>query len=185
MEKRCTWMKDAYDEAYHDNEWGVPCHDDGKLFEFLILEGMQAGLSWNLILRRRESMRKAFDGFDPVKIAAYNDEKKAALLQNPDIIRNRLKINALVANARAFLQMQQEYGSFDAYIWGFVGGVPIVNQWTEGDQMPATSPESDEMSRVLKKRGFKFVGSTICYSYMQAAGMVDDHLVGCPCKSNL
>lgn len=179
---RCAWAKDPYDIAYHDTEWGVPQHDDQKLFELLILEGMQAGLSWNLILRRREGMRQAFDGFDPVVIARYDDAKKAELLQNPAIIRNRRKIDALVDNARAFLQTQKDFGSFGAWLWAFVENKPVVNHWTDVDPMPATSPISDAMSKALKKRGFRFVGSTICYSFMQAAGLVDDHMVGCPFK---
>lgn len=177
---RCAWAKGELDIAYHDNEWGTPEHDDAKLFEFLILEGMQAGLSWSLILKRREAMRRAFDGFDPVKISRYDDEKKAQLLQDASIIRNRAKINALVQNAIAFLQVQQEFGSFDAYIWAFVDGMPIHNHATTMQEVPATSPVSDAMSKDLKKRGFKFVGSTICYSFMQATGLVNDHVVSCP-----
>lgn len=180
IQKRCGWAKDELDILYHDTEWGVPCHDDAKLFEFLLLEGMQAGLSWILILRRREGIRKAFDNFDPHKISLYDDAKKAELLQNPAIIRNRLKVDAAVANARAFLQAQQEFGSFDAYIWGFVDGTPIQNQVADFAQAPCTSPTSDAMSKDLKKRGFKFVGSTICYSFMQAMGLVNDHEVTCP-----
>lgn len=176
---RCNWAKDEYDIAYHDAEWGVPCHDDAKLFEFLLLEGMQAGLSWNLILRRREGIRKAFDYFDPHKIAVYDDAKKVELLQNPAIIRNRRKVDAAVANAQAFLRVQQEFGSFDAYIWSFVDGRPLQNAIATLAEMPATSPVSDIMSKDLKKRGFKFVGSTICYSFMQAMGLVNDHERSC------
>ncbi len=177
--QRCPWVRDELERAYHDTEWGVPEHDDAKLFELLILEGMQAGLSWNIILKKRENMRRAFDGFDPVRIAAYGDAKKAALLQDAGIIRNRRKIDALVVNARAFLQVQEEFGSFDAFLWRFVDGKPIRNAWHTAEQVPATSALSDALSRELAKRGFKFVGSTICYSYLQAAGLVDDHLTSC------
>lgn len=176
----CPWVKDEWDRAYHDSEWGFPCHDDAKLFELLILEGKQAGLSWNLILRRREGMRKALDGFDPAIIAEYGEEKKAELLANPALIRNRRKIEALVLNARAFLAVQREFGSFAAWLWAFVDGVPVQNAWRHIEEMPATSPLSDKLSRELKKWGFKFVGSTICYSYLQAAGLVNDHLISCP-----
>lgn len=179
MPQRCPWCKDPLEIAYHDTEWGFPEHDDAKLFEMLILEGMQAGLSWVLILRRREAMRKAFDGFDAHKIAAYTDEKKRELLANPTVIRNRAKINALVTNAQQFLRLQKEQGSFDAYIWRFVDGVPLQNHWASHEEVPATSAVSDTMSAALKKEGFKFVGSTICYSFMQATGMVNDHLAGC------
>lgn len=178
--QRCPWAKGELDIVYHDTEWGTPEHDDGKLFEFLILEGMQAGLSWNLILKRRENMRRAFDGFDPVKIAGYDDAKKEMLLQDAGIIRNRAKINALVQNAKCFLQVQQEFGSFNAYVWGFVGGKPLQNNVKTVEEAPVTSQESDAMSKDLRERGFKFVGSTICYSFMQAMGMVNDHLVTCP-----
>ncbi len=177
---RCGWAKGEEDIRYHDQEWCVPEHDDDKLFELLILEGMQAGLSWSLILKRRENMRRAFDGFDARKIAKYTDQKKQELLADAGIIRNRRKIDALVDNARGFLAVQQEYGSFDAYLWGFVGGQPVVNHWQALADVPATSPLSDALSKDLKKRGFRFVGSTICYSYLQAAGLVDDHLVSCP-----
>lgn len=177
--KRCGWAQSELERAYHDEEWGRPQHDDPKLFELLILEGMQAGLSWSLILKRRESMREAFDAFDAHKIAAYDDAKKAELLQNPGIIRNRLKVDALVTNARAFLAAQEEFGSFDAYLWSFVDGVPIQNHWQAAEEIPPTSEVSDAMSKAMKKRGFKFVGSTICYALMQAAGLVNDHLVGC------
>ena len=164
---------------YHDEEWGVPVHDDRQLFEMLILEGAQAGLSWITILRKRPAYRAAFDRFDAKKIARYDAARKRALLRNPGIVRNRLKIDATVANARAFLDVQREFGSFDAYIWQFVDGTPIVNRRRAGDPIPATSPESDAMSRDLKKRGFKFVGSTICYAFMQAVGMVNDHAARC------
>ncbi|MGD9559233.1 MAG: DNA-3-methyladenine glycosylase I [Oscillospiraceae bacterium] len=177
--QRCPWAKDALERAYHDNEWGVPEHDDQKLFELLILENMQAGLSWNLILHRRDAMRRAFDGFDVHAVAQYDDAKKAALLQDASIIRNRAKINALVGNARAFLAVQAEAGSFDKYIWSFVRGVPIHNHWSATGEIPVSTPLSDAISKDLKKRGFRFVGSVICYSYMQAIGMVCDHLTSC------
>lgn len=176
---RCSWVHDELDMAYHDEEWGTPLHDDRRLFELLILEGMQAGLSWSLILHRREAMRRAFDGFDPNIIANYGDDKLAELLQNPEVIRNRAKIAALVTNAKAFLQVQREFGSFDAYLWGFVNGKPIENHLRTAADVPVSTPLSDEMSKALKKRGFKFVGTTICYSYMQAAGLVNDHVAGC------
>jgi DNA-3-methyladenine glycosylase I len=165
--------------AYHDEEWGVPVHDDRLLFEFLILEGAQAGLSWITILRKREAYREAFDNFDPQRVAAYGEAKVAKLLTNPGIIRNRLKINAAVANAQAFLKVQEEFGSFDAYIWGFVGGAPRINHWDESGQIPAETEQSRAMSKDLKLRGFKFVGPTICYAHMQATGMVNDHCVDC------
>jgi len=177
---RCSWCgTDPLYVRYHDEEWGVPVHDDRRLFEMLILEGAQAGLSWITILRKRPAYRAAFDRFDAKKIARYDAARKRALLRNPGIVRNRLKIDAAVANARAFLDVQREFGSFDAYIWQFVDGKPIVNRRRPGDPIPATSPESDEMSRHLKKRGFKFVGSTICYAFMQAVGMVNDHAARC------
>lgn len=178
--KRCEWSSstELYRE-YHDREWGVPVHDDRLLFEFLILEGAQAGLSWSTILNKRESYRLAFDGFDPLKIAAYSEEKIAALLQDPGIIRNRLKVNAAVVNAKRFLEVQQEFGSFDRYIWSFVDGRTIVNRWQTLDEIPVSTTESKAMGKDLKKRGFKFVGETICYAYMQAVGMVNDHLVDC------
>jgi DNA-3-methyladenine glycosylase I len=165
--------------SYHDQEWGVPVHDDRLLFEFLILEGAQAGLSWITILRKRENYRQAFDRFDPQKIARYGDEKIAELLNNAGIIRNRAKINAAIGNARAFLAVQEEFGSFDAYIWRFVGGKPIDNAWTEMSQIPAKSAEAEALSKDLKRRGFKFIGPTICYAHMQATGMVNDHTVDC------
>ena len=177
---RCGWsLGDPLYLDYHDNEWGVPVHDDQKLFEFLILEGAQAGLSWITILRKRENYRAAFDGFDPEKVARYTDDKIAALLLDPGIIRNRLKIRAAVSNAQAFLKVQQAFGSFDRYIWQFVGGNPLINHWERMDQIPATTPQSDALSKDLVQRGFKFVGSTICYAHMQATGMVNDHVLGC------
>ena len=177
---RCPWCEgsDLY-RHYHDKEWGVPVHDDRKQFEFLILEGAQAGLSWSTILNKREGYRAAYDHFDPVKVAAYNDAKATELLNNPGIVRNRLKIAASINNAQRFLEVQQEFGSFDKYIWGFVSGKPIVNHFKTMSEVPATSPESDALSRDLKKRGFKFVGSTIVYAHMQAAGLVNDHLTSC------
>lgn len=177
---RCAWgTGDPLYVAYHDEEWSVPEHDDRKLFEMLILEGAQAGLSWSTILKRRENYRRAFDGFDPAIVARYDDAKIAALLADPGIIRNRLKINAAVHNARAFLDVQAAFGSFDAYIWQFVGGVPRQNAFTELRQIPAETPESRAMSKDLLKRGFQFVGPTICYAFMQACGLVNDHLVTC------
>ena len=163
--------------AYHDLEWGVPQHDDRVLFEFLILEGAQAGLSWSTILNKRPAYRKAFSGFDPARVAKYDAAKVRGLLANEGIVRNRLKIAAAIENARAFLAVRKEFGSFDAYIWQFVGGTPRINQWTK--RLPASTPESDAMSKALLKRGFRFVGPTICYAFMQATGMVNDHLVSC------
>ena len=177
---RCAWARKPLDILYHDMEWGVPLHDDRALFELLILEGAQAGLSWSTILAKRENYRAAFDGFDPVKIAAYDEAKAAALMQNPGIVRNRLKIASTIGNARAFLRLREETGSFDAYLWQFVGGKPIDHRLGSLAEIPAKSPESDAMSRDLLRRGFKFVGSTICYAFMQAAGMVNDHLMDCP-----
>ncbi len=176
---RCSWAQGAEMSAYHDSEWGVPLHDDRALFEFLILEGAQAGLSWSTILRKRQNYRKAFDGFDPVKIARYDDRKVAALLEDAGIVRNRLKIAATVANAEAFLNVRKEFGSFDAYIWNLVGGRPVQNRWRSPGDVPAKTPLSDAMSKDLARRGFRFVGSTICYAFMQATGMVNDHLAGC------
>jgi len=164
---------------YHDTEWGVPLHDDRKLFEFLILEGAQAGLSWETILRKRENYRRAFDGFDAAKIARYDNRKVRALLADAGIVRNRLKIAATIGNAQAFLAIQSEHGSFDRYIWEFVGGKQNGNPWRESKQAPARTAESDAMSKALKKRGFRFVGSTICYAFMQATGMVNDHATDC------
>ncbi|MBD5129042.1 MAG: DNA-3-methyladenine glycosylase I [Ruminococcaceae bacterium] len=182
---RCEWAgTDPVYVAYHDNEWGRPEHDDRKLFEMLILEGMQAGLSWITILRKRENFRRAFDNFDPEKVAEYDDKKIAELLNDAGIIRNRLKINAAVANAKAFLEIQREFGSFDKFIWGYVSDTPIVNRPKTLADVPASTPLSDKISRDLKKRGFKFVGTTIIYSFMQAVGMVDDHVVSCFCHSD-
>ena len=177
--KRCAWAKgDLYTE-YHDREWGVPVHDDRLLFEFLILEGAQAGLSWITILNKRENYRRAFDNFDANKIARYNSRKIEKLLVDPGIVRNRLKVAAAVQNAKTFLAVQKQFGSFDDYIWGFTGGKPIRNHWKSLKDIPATTPASDAMSRDLIKHGFKFVGSTIRYAFMQAVGMVNDHTVDC------
>ncbi len=164
---------------YHDREWGVPIHDDRLLFEFLILEGAQAGLSWETILKKRDNYREAFDRFEPALIADYGKKKRTSLLANPGIVRNRLKIEAAIQNAESFLAVQDEFGAFDDYIWSFVGKTPKQNAWKSMKQVPASTPESDAMSKDLKRRGFKFVGSTICYAFMQAVGMVNDHLVGC------
>jgi DNA-3-methyladenine glycosylase I len=178
--KRCAWAgEDPLYCAYHDEEWGVPVHDDQRLFEFLILEGAQAGLSWITVLRKRENYRKAFSGFDPIKVARFDQARRDRLMQNEGIIRNRLKIESAVINAKAFLAVQKEFGSFDAYIWTFVGGKPLLNSRLSLQDLPASTPESDAMSKDLKKRGFKFVGSTICYAFMQACGLVNDHLADC------
>ncbi len=178
--KRCEWcLTDPLYIRYHDNEWGRPIHDDKKLFEFLVLEGAQAGLSWLTVLKKRESYREAFDLFDPQKIARYDDEKVNSLLNNQEIIRNRLKIDAAINNAKIFLKINDRYGSFDRYIWGFVDNRIIQNNWDSIKDIPAKTEASDMMSKVLKKDGFKFVGSTICYAYMQAVGMVNDHLTYC------
>jgi len=177
--KRCQWATNELSIPYHDQEWGVPVHDDRLLFEFLILEGAQAGLSWNTILQKRNNYRKAFDSFDARKIARYTDVKIARLLEDAGIIRNRLKIAAAIQNAKAFLAVQKEFGSFDAYIWQFIGGKPRKNNWGAGGHAPARTEESDAMSKDLLRRGFKFVGSTICYAFMQAVGMVNDHEPGC------
>lgn len=176
---RCRWATNPLSIAYHDSEWGVPQHDDRVLFEFLILEGAQAGLSWDTILKKRENYRAAFDGFDPAKIARYSPAKVQTLLRNQGIVRNRLKIASAIANAKAFLAVQKEFGSFARYIWQFVGGKQRVNQWRLGQKLPARTAESDAISKDLKKRGFNFVGSTICYAFMQATGMVNDHVVEC------
>jgi DNA-3-methyladenine glycosylase I len=176
---RCAWANNELSIRYHDEEWGVPVHHDRTLFEFLILEGAQAGLSWNTILNKRENYLKAFDGFDAERVARYDRRKIERLLRDPGIVRNKLKIASAVGNAKAFLQVQKEFGSFDAYIWQFVGGKPRVNSPKTMKQVPARTPESDAMSKDLKKRGFKFVGSTICYAFMQAVGMVNDHVVSC------
>jgi DNA-3-methyladenine glycosylase I len=176
---RCPWASTELMAAYHDREWGVPLHDDRKLFEFLILEGAQAGLSWNTILNRREGYRKAFARFDPKKVAAFGRRDIARLMKDAGIIRNRLKIESAVRNAKAFLEIQRVFGSFDSFIWQFVGGKPLVNRRRSMRDVPARTPESDAMSKDLKRRGFNFVGSTICYAFMQAVGMVNDHLVDC------
>ena len=176
---RCPWSKDGPLAAYHDDEWGVPVHDDRSLFEFLILEGAQAGLSWSTILNKRAAYRAAFDNFNARKVARYDEAKLAALLANPGIVRNRLKVQAAVRNAQAFLAVQKEFGSFDTYIWEFVGGQPRQNRWRRLEDVPARTPQSDAMSKDLVKRGFTFVGSTICYAFMQATGMVNDHLATC------
>ena len=178
---RCQWCQ-AGNQLYldyHDNEWGVPVHDDLKQFEFLTLESAQAGLSWSTVLNKREGYRKAFANFDPVKVARFSEKKIAKLLENPSIIRNRLKVNAAVTNARAFLEVQEEYDGFDPYIWQFVDGKPIQNKWKTMKQVPVTTKESDALSKDLKQRGFKFVGSTIIYAHMQAVGMVNDHTIDC------
>jgi DNA-3-methyladenine glycosylase I len=179
--KRCQWvpLDNPLYITYHDEEWGVPVHDDRLLFEFLLLEGAQAGLSWITILKKRENYRAAFDNFDPQKVARYGQEKIDALLQDSGIIRNRLKITAAVQNARAFLEIQAEFGSFDAFIWNFVQGKPLINRWKNLQEIPAKTPLSDTISKELKKRGFKFVGSTIIYAHMQATGMVNDHTTDC------
>jgi len=176
---RCPWPSDDLSIRYHDEEWGTPTHDDAILFEFLVLEGAQAGLSWDTILKKRENYRAAFDNFDPKKIARYDRRKIQSLMNNAGIIRNRLKIASAVQNAKAFLKVQDDFGSFDAYIWQFVGGSPIVNSRRSSKQVPARTPESDAMSKDLKKRGFSFVGTTICYAFMQATGLVNDHLTTC------
>ena len=176
---RCSWAKDDENIAYHDNEWGVPVHDDRRLFEFLILEGAQAGLSWSTILKKRENYRRAFDGFDPAVVARYDRRKQERLLADEGIVRNRLKIASAIDNAKAFLAVQEEFGSFDEFIWGFVDGRPVQNAWRSLAEVPAHTDQSDAMSKELKRRGFRFVGSTICYAFMQAVGMVNDHLVDC------
>ncbi|MGE5647200.1 MAG: DNA-3-methyladenine glycosylase I [Acidobacteriota bacterium] len=180
MKTRCAWAgSGGLMTAYHDEEWGAPLRDDRALFELLILEGAQAGLSWSTILNKRENYRKAFDGFDARKIARYDDARVSKLLADAGIVRNRLKIEAAIGNAKAFLKTQKEFGSFDAYLWRFVNGRPVKNAWREMSQVPARSPESDAMSKDLARRGFRFAGSTICYAFMQAAGLVNDHLVSC------
>jgi DNA-3-methyladenine glycosylase I len=176
---RCAWARNELSICYHDKEWGVPAHDDRTLFEFLILEGAQAGLSWDTILQKRENYREAFDGFDAARVAAYDRRRVKLLLKNAGIVRNQLKIASAIQNAKAFLIVQNDYGSFDHYIWQFVGGRPRVNSWRTLEQVPGRTPESDAVSRDLKKRGFNFVGSTICYAFMQAVGMVNDHVVAC------
>jgi DNA-3-methyladenine glycosylase I len=176
---RCPWAVGDEYVAYHDVEWGVPVHDERLLFEFLILEGAQAGLSWATILKKRDNYRQAFDGFDPAVVAKYGQRKQQALLANAGIVRNRLKIESAISNARAFLEVQEKLGSFDEYVWSFVGGQPLQNDWKSHRQVPARTSQSDALSKDLKKRGFRFVGSTICYAFMQAVGMVNDHLVPC------
>ena len=180
MKDRCPWCSGDPDYIkYHDEEWGVPVHDDRRLFEKIVLEGAQAGLSWITILKRRENYRAAFDYFDVEKVASFSEERILELTENPGIIRNRLKIRSAVSNAAAFIEVQKEFGSFDSYIWRFTGGATIKNSWRTLGEVPATSPESEEMSRDLKKRGFRFIGPTICYAMMQSIGMVNDHLVSC------
>jgi DNA-3-methyladenine glycosylase I len=176
---RCTWPTNELSIRYHDQEWGRPVHDDRVFFEFLILEGAQAGLSWDTILKKRENYRRAFDRFDPKKIAQYDKRKVASLLADEGIVRNRLKIEATITNARAFLEVQLEFGSFDKYVWPFVGGKPIVNRWQGLNELPASTPESDALSQALRKRSFRFVGTTIIYAFMQATGLVNDHLITC------
>ena len=177
--QRCAWPKSDLDIAYHDREWGVPVHDDRVLFEFLILEGAQAGLSWSTILRKRDDYRRAFAGFDPARVARFSPTEVDRLLADPGIVRHRLKVESAVTNARAFLEVRREHGSFDGYLWRFVGGRPIQNARRTLREVPPTTPESDALSKDLKRRGFRFVGPTICYAYMQAVGMVNDHEVGC------
>ena len=177
--KRCRWPRNPLAVAYHDREWGVPVRSDRKLFEFLILEGAQAGLSWETILRKREAYRKAFDDFDPERVARYTAKKRERLMADPGIVRNRLKIDSAVTNAAAFLEARREFGSFDTYIWRFVDGEPRVNKVRASGDVPVSTPESDAMSKDLKRRGFRFVGTTICYAFMQATGMVNDHAVTC------
>lgn len=183
---RCQWATttDLTYIHYHDSEWGIPLHDDDKLLEFLILEGFQAGLSWITVLRKRDNFRKVFDDFKATEIVKYDAKKVEELMQDLGIIRNRLKIEGAITNARLFLEIQAEYGSFDKYIWQFVGGQTLVNQWNTHKEVPASTDISDAMSKALKKRGFKFIGTTICYAFMQATGMVDDHLVDCICRKN-
>jgi DNA-3-methyladenine glycosylase I len=180
---RCGWANNELSIRYHDEEWGVPVHDDRVLFEFLILEGAQAGLSWNTILNKRENYRRAFANFDPARVARFDEHKMKSLLADSGIVRNRLKIASTIDNAKAFLAVQKEFGSFDRYVWQFVGGKTRVNRWKSIRELPARTAESDAMSKDLKRRGFRFVGSTICYAFMQATGMVNDHMVGCFRKS--
>jgi DNA-3-methyladenine glycosylase I len=176
---RCAWAADELSIPYHDREWGVPVHDDRVLFEFLVLEGAQAGLSWNTVLKKRHNYRQAFDGFDPRLVAQYDERKVDQLLADSGIIRNRLKIQSAIVNARAFLAVQEEFGSFDGYLWSFVGGRPKVNRWRTLREIPTQTPEAEALSKDLKRRGFKFVGPTSCYAYMQSVGMVNDHTVDC------
>ena len=177
--RRCEWAANERAVRYHDEEWGVPVHDDRLLFEFLILEGAQAGLSWDTILRKRDAYRSALDNFEPAIVAGYDEAKVEALLADPGIVRDRLKVMSAIGNARATLRVVEEFGSFDAYAWRFVGGRPITNAWRSVGELPSKTPESDAMSKDLRRRGFNFVGSTICYAFMQAVGMVNDHVVGC------
>lgn len=178
--QRCSWaLGSELERIYHDTEWGVPLHDDNKLFELITLEGAQAGLSWVTVLNKRENYRMLFDGFEVEKIARYDSRKIESLLTNPGIIRNRLKVESTVSNARAFIELQNEFGSFDAFIWQLIDGKPIVNQWKDVENIPSHTPLSDRLSKQLKKRGFRFVGTTICYAFMQATGMVNDHIVDC------
>jgi len=180
LTKRCAWAATGpLETAYHDTEWGVPAHDDQRLFEFLILEGAQAGLSWSTILRKRDAYRTAFQAFDPAAVAGFDSKRMRALLSDPGIVRNRLKIESAVRNAQAFLRVREAFGSFDAYVWQFVDGKPLRNAWKSPSHVPASTKVSDAMSKDLKARGFNFVGSTICYAFMQAVGMVNDHVVGC------
>lgn len=180
MKIRCPWAeKDPLLKKYHDREWGIPIHNDRLLFEFLVLEGAQAGLNWITVLKKRGNYREVFDNFDPARVASYDNAKIEKLMNNPGIIRNRRKITSTVANAKAILAIQEEYGSFDSYIWQFVGGKPIQNEWENIEKLPAFTPESKKMSKDLKKRGFKFVGPTTCYAFMQAVGMVNDHILNC------
>lgn len=176
---RCSWANAPLLDTYHDTEWGVPVHDDRLLFEHLVLDGAQAGLSWLTILKKRDAYRKAFDNFEIKKVARYRPARIEKLLSNPGIVRNRLKVNSAVKNARCVLEVQREFGSLDAYLWGFVGGKPIRNRWRSMEELPATSAESDALSKDMKKRGFSFIGSTICYAFMQASGMVNDHTTDC------
>ena len=179
-DKRCSWAgSDPRMVAYHDDEWGVPVHDDRRLFEFLVLEGAQAGLSWKTILDKREGYRGAFAGFDPAKVARFDRRRVEKLLQNPQIVRNRLKVESTVSNAAAVLAVQREYGSLDRFVWSAVAAAPRINRWRHAQDVPASTPESDALSKALKQRGFRFVGTTICYAFMQATGLVNDHLVGC------
>ncbi|MDQ0192654.1 DNA-3-methyladenine glycosylase I [Paenibacillus wynnii] len=183
---RCSWVnEDPIYQSYHDEEWGKPLYDNKKLFELLMLEGMQAGLSWYTILKKRDRYRVVFDGFDPAKIVLYDEEKFTELMKDPGIIRNRLKIKAIIRNAEIYQQIGIEEGSFADFMWSFVGGAPIVNHWATKADVPVTTPESDAMSNALKKKGMKFVGSTICYAYMQATGMVDDHTLDCFCRNKM
>ncbi|HKL17354.1 MAG TPA: DNA-3-methyladenine glycosylase I [Halalkalibaculum sp.] len=181
MKKRCDWCENTFDQyvEYHDKEWGVPVHDDKTQFEFLILEGAQAGLSWSTILKKREGYRKAFANFDVEQVARFDENKIKQLLNNPAIVRNKLKVRSAVTNARNFIKIQEEFGSFDAYIWSFVEGEPVANNWEKMEEIPAKTETSDKLAKDLKQRGFKFVGSTIMYAHMQAVGMVNDHLVSC------